>query len=267
MASPLRADTLPKGAFAKLYARELQAVLPSFSITVSNENELTLTRPDGSSASLFLESPYKEYQSHPGALADLVKTHAGALKEPATVPAKLDTSHIFPLVKDRQWLADMARSMKARGAPFSPLYEDFNPELVIVYAEDQPQRTRFLDEKEVRMDKATLRALAVDNLRKALPPIKFSQGGPVGFLTVDGDYEASLLLLDEVWSNGQIKMPGETVVAIPGHDTLLITGSEDPAVLKTFRTLVATLGASAKKPLTNTLFVYRGGRFVKFEGK
>ena len=266
-ASPSSAETLSNGAFAKLYARELQAALPSFSIKVPSDDELKLTRPDGSEVSLFLASFYQQYQNQPETLSQLVKTHAGALKQAATVPAKLDTSHIFPVVKDRPWLADMARSMKARGTQFSPLYDDLNAELVIVYAEDQPQRTRYIDANEIQMDKAALRALAVNNLRKTLPPIKFSQGGPVGFITVDGDYEASLLLLDEVWSNGQIKMNGETVVAIPGHDTLLVIGSADPEALMTFRTLVATLGASAKKPLTNTLFVYRGGKFVKFEAK
>ena len=123
-ALPSRAETLSKGAFAKVYASELQAALPSFSITVSSDDELTVTRPDGNAASLFLASFYQQYQNQPEALAELVKVHAGALKQPAVVPAKLDTSHILPVVKDRPWLADMVRSMKARGAQFSPLYDE-----------------------------------------------------------------------------------------------------------------------------------------------
>lgn len=182
-------------------------------------------------------------------------------------PRTIDTSKILPLVKDRQWLADIANTVKARGAQFSPLYDDLNPELIIVYAEDQPERTRFIEEKEVKLSKAALRTLAIANLRKSLPKIEMRDLGPVAFLSVGGDYEASLLLLDDIWSDGQIKRKGETLVAIPGHDTLLVSGTEEPEGLEAFLKLVKSLGASARKPLTNTLFVYRGGRFVKYEAK
>lgn len=184
----------------------------------------------------------------------------------APPPAGLDQSRILPLIKDREWVADVTRTAVSRGAPFAPLYDDFNAELVIVYAEDQPQRTRFLDEKEVKMDKASLRKLAIANLRKSLPKIEMRDLGPVAFLSAGGDYDASLLLLDDIWSDGQIKRKGETLVAIPGHDTLLISGTGEPEGLAPFRTLVNSMKSSARKPLTNAVFVYRGGKFIKFEG-
>lgn len=46
-------------------------------------------------------------------------------------------------------------------------------------------------------------------------------------LVADGNYEASLLLADEIWQSKQIPVKGDYVVAIPSRDTLLITGSED----------------------------------------
>jgi uncharacterized protein YtpQ (UPF0354 family) len=46
-------------------------------------------------------------------------------------------------------------------------------------------------------------------------------------ITAGGDYEASLLLFDDIWSGGQIKVEGDIVVAVPAKNVLLITGSQN----------------------------------------
>ncbi len=209
-------------------------------------------------------TPSAAFEDQPGQKT-LNQVQKDGQKLQAVVQPVLDINHILPLVKDRKWLTDVSQNLKTKGAKFSPLHDDLNAELVIVYAEDQPERTRFLDESEVRMDKPALRALAIKNLRKTLPRIELHQAGPVGYLTAGGDYEASLLLLDDIWSDGQIKMNGETIVAIPGHDTLLVAGSGNPEDVPKFREMVKSLGATARKPLTNTLFIYRSGKFIAYD--
>ena len=53
-------------------------------------------------------------------------------------------ARIVPVVKDRQWLADNVRGLRDRGAEADFIYDDFNEELVVVYAEDTENRVRYL---------------------------------------------------------------------------------------------------------------------------
>ena len=83
-------------------------------------------------------------------------------------------------------------------------------------------------------------------------------------MTAGGDYEASLLLFDDIWRGGKIKMNGDIVVAVPAKDVLLITGSNNRKGIAAVRELAAKYKAESRYEITDTLFVYRNGRFVKF---
>jgi uncharacterized protein YtpQ (UPF0354 family) len=84
-------------------------------------------------------------------------------------------------------------------------------------------------------------------------------------LTAGGDYEASLLLLDSIWSGGEMELKGEMVVAIPTRDLLLVTGSKDPEGIEKVKRMVKEASSGAYR-LTQKLFVYRSGRFEEFTG-
>jgi uncharacterized protein YtpQ (UPF0354 family) len=212
---------------------------------------------------------YRGYRNDPGRLQSLVKNFAATLARPArasSTPAVLDRSRIVPVIKDRPWLDELNGRVRAQHGPDAPemAVDDFNKELIIIYAADDANRTRYLMAKEVAgIDRAELRALALANLKRILPKIELRGDNGLYTITAGGDYEASLLLFDDIWSGDQIKVKGDIVVAIPARDALLVTGSRNRARLKDMREAAAKL---VKGPyhLTPTLFVYRKGRFVKF---
>jgi uncharacterized protein YtpQ (UPF0354 family) len=108
--------------------------------------------------------------------------------------------------------------------------------------------------------------LALGNLHRLLPKIEMREGADHIFLVeAGGNYEASLLLADGIWSSGQIKVDGDPVVAVPRTDALLVTGSRNRAGIAHLRGVAAKL-AGEPHGLTPALFVYRDGKFVKFEG-
>ena len=73
--------------------------------------------------------------------------------------------------------------------------------------------------------------------------------------------------LPSIWRSGQIKVDGEIVAAIPAKDVLLVTGSRDRKGIAKLRALAAEFFGQSRYSLTETLFVYRNGQFVKFEGE
>ncbi len=126
---------------------------------------------------------------------------------------------------------------------------------------------RFLTTRDDVGDRAKLRDLALDNLQRLVPKVTI-RGGPDGLWLFEagGDYEASLLLADRLWTGGQIKVDGEVVAAVPAKDALIVTGSHNHAGLARLRALAAEL-ARGPYSLTSDLLVYRDGRFVRFDGK
>jgi uncharacterized protein YtpQ (UPF0354 family) len=256
------AEMLTPTAFTEEFARALTRARPSANVSVVGDLRLTIKEPDG----LQLGNAYSEYKLDPGRFDDLVERLATIFWQPADkAAAGLDRTRIVPVIKDRQWLDELHNTLKARGTPQQHLAERYNNELVIVYAQDDPNRMRYLTvEEDFGLSREALKALAIDNLKRLLPKIQILVYDEVMLVSAGGDYEASLLLIDELWTGGQIKVDGDIVVAIPARDVLLITGSRNRAGLKKMRELTAKAMAQGPYELTDTLFRYRDGRFTKF---
>jgi uncharacterized protein YtpQ (UPF0354 family) len=174
-----------------------------------------------------------------------------------------------PIIKDRGWVEEARTMSKARG--FDPdesqVTEDYNGELVIVYAEDTPRNVRYFTSKDLAkagVERSKLRALAIANLRRVLPKIEAHQGEVYSMYTADGNYEASLLLFDDLW-DGDIRVDGDIVVAIPTRDVLLITGSKNAEGIARLREVADELTAEGTYTISPALFVYRKGKFRRFD--
>jgi uncharacterized protein YtpQ (UPF0354 family) len=159
--------------------------------------------------------------------------------------------------------------MIERGAKKLPdnVFDDYNAELVIVYAEDSPKNIRYItneDLKKLTIDRKGLRLLSVQNLKAILPKIELVGGDGLFMMTAGGDYEASLLLFDNIWKSDQIKVHGDIVVAIPSRDLLLITGSQEKDGLSKAKQIVDKAYEEGAYKLTKSLFVFKNGKFEKF---
>ena len=265
---PATAEDLTPRAYTEKMAQALGARLPQRTVSVRGNLELSIKGPADGQLTLSLTNLFSEGRRDAASFEKVVNFYVGALTEKREAAAKLDTARIVPVVKDRAWLEDNHRELKARGGGREHVYEDLNKELVIVYAEDTEKRTRYLlNDDDLGVARGDLRKLAVDNLMRILPKIKMEQTEEFGSLTAGGDYEASLLLMDHIWSGGQIKVEGDIVVAVPAKNVLLITGSQNRKGLAAVRKLAAHFVAENSYRLTDTLFVYREGRFVKFGRK
>lgn len=265
MSAALGAEMLTPRAFTEEFARAVKAALPSATVAAVGDLELAISEPDGRQRSLLLENPYRDYSSNPQRLDHLIRSFVAALTRSGSGAGKFDPARLIPVIKDRQWLDDERRGFKARGIEQDHVVEPFNDELFIVYVEDDPTRMRYIMSGEnIGVARDRMRALAIENLKRILPKIELQTEGDVAVLSAGGDYDASLLLIDEIGSGGQIKMNGDIVVAVPARDVLLVTGSRSRAGVKKVRELAAKLAAEGPHRLTATLFVYRNGKFAKF---
>ncbi len=254
------------------FAEAMRKSSPGLRVDVIGDLELKVTNAEGRDSTPFLYNAYDAYLQEPAAKADLIHRFAAAALETATAGhSGVDRSRIVPVIKDRPWLAEIRQAMLHRGATKLPeaVYDDFTPDLVIAYAEDSPRNMRYLTPKNLEdtgIDRKELRALACENLKRLLPKIERHGANGLYMLTAGGNYEASLLLLDSIWSGGQMDVRGDIVVAIPTRDLLLVTGSQNPEGIKKVKEMANEASIKGPYRLTPKLFVYRNGQFGEFGG-
>ena len=266
-ARPARAEeTLTPGAFTERAAAAARAAMPEAKVTIAGELHLETRAADGKETSTDLRNAYEVYRRDPQGLDRIIRNYVGLLVETArsgNTQPPTDRSRIVPVFKSQRWLD----SLRAQ-APKAPelLTEPFNSELVIVYVEDRPSSMRFLNTRDDVGDRTQLRHLALSNLHRLLAKIEMRPAADgISAITAGGDYDASLLLADALWSGGQIEVDGDIVVAAPAKSALLVTGSRNQAGVVRLRALAAEL-AAGPYGLTPVLFVWRGGKFVVFDG-
>lgn len=263
-AKPLNAQ-----AFTAAFAAAMTAALPTADVTVTGDLRLQTRGPNGGTTDTDLRNAYAVYLRDPAHLDAVIKRYAEALAEMVkagdTVPA-VDRSRIVPVIKSTAWVAAVQRRRQAAPAK-QLLTEPLNAELTIVYVEDRPTSMRFLMTGDDVGDRNKLHELALANLNRLLPKIEMrALADGVFLISAGGSYEASLLLEDDIWSSGQIKVDGDIVVAVPVRDALLVAGSHNSKGIASLESLAARL-VGEPYGLTATLFRYRGGKFAEFKGE
>jgi uncharacterized protein YtpQ (UPF0354 family) len=269
---PSPPQPISEAEFTEAFAHILRQSSPRLRVTIRGPLELKLVLDDGTDQTAFLENAFTEYQAHPDLRNEVLEKFAAGLLETINHPkGQIDPTRIVPVIKDAAYISEVRRALESRGhdaGKFSQAHDVYNSELVVLYAEDTPNNMRYLtddDVTELGIEPSDLRQLAIENLRRLLPDVKMAGDNGVFLMQAGGDYEASLLLIDSIWSSGQIEVDGEIVVSIPARGILVVTGSRNKPGLRTVRELAAKTAAEAAYRLTSQLFVFRSGRFEVFE--
>ena len=270
-----KSDVLTPTQFTIEFADELRKTAPGVEVEVVRDMELEVRTADGRESTSFLDNAYDTYKQDPKSKQGIIKRFVAAGVETIASMGKseeLDRKLIVPVIKDRPWLEETRKAMINRGAKemFENVCEELNSDLIILYAEDSPKNIRYWGQKDLErahIDRKELRSLACENLTRLLPKIERRGANGLFMLTAGGDYEASLLLIDSIWSEMQREVRGDVIVAIPSRDVLIVTGSEDRQGIEKMKQIVQQSFAQGSYRLTTKLFAYRGGKFEEFKGE
>jgi uncharacterized protein YtpQ (UPF0354 family) len=180
---------------------------------------------------------------------------------------ELDAASIVPLIKAAIPENDHASAIELNGE--DALVDDpFVANLFIMYAFDLPSLFRFVARRDLErlgISSEGLRELAVSNLRRVLPEIECHGEPPVFMLTVGGNLEASLLLIDDLWESLCGLVAGELVAAVPARDVLMFTGNESVEGIAAIRNSIERIWNGGDHLISKSLLVWRDRRWLKFE--
>ena len=123
------------------------------------------------------------------------------------------------------------------------------------------------DLTRLALDKQQLHDIALTNLRRTIsePEVHEISSG-VFMLTCGGNFEATTLLLDEVWEQVAATVNGDLVLAVPARDVVIFTGTQNRDGLAFMRSKVSQILETGDHTLTRHFLVRCGTRWSLYEG-
>ncbi|MEL7537937.1 MAG: DUF1444 family protein [Pseudomonadota bacterium] len=237
VSSALAAPTMSEAAFTDAYVAKLKGKNPDIEVTV--DEPLLLSAKQGEQEQqIMLGNAYELYLNDPDALKDILNRYIdSAVESMSTIDATLTADNVMPVVKDDRWLPEIQALLRERGNDESLDYyfEPLTDGLVVFYVLDTPSNIRYVSRGDLAASGIgfdDLREVAVGNLDSLMEQLEAMAGEGFYALFLDGNYDASLLLVDAIWNSGSFDVAGDLVVAVPARDILLITGSDEDSGLE-----------------------------------
>jgi uncharacterized protein YtpQ (UPF0354 family) len=139
----------------------------------------------------------------------------------------LDRSQIVPRIKNTQFTA----ALRDAGVPEDqmPITEPLTADLLVTYAFDLPDTFVMATPNhlaELGIDPASLRDLAIENVKRQIPGISLQQSGSVFRAATGNNLDACTLLSRNIWTEHAQRMKGKLVAAVPNRDIILFCDSE-----------------------------------------
>jgi len=245
--SAFASDLLSPEEFSKEYAQLVLKNHPGSNTEHLDELAISVTSAEGEQHTAYLDNAYLQYKGSPDSLNSILEDHINALASTGKFDDKIkNVENIVPVIKDNLYLSSLieafTRSPSASAkSPKIPYHEQLNSELVVLYAFDSPSALRFVskeDIEELGIDMGELRKIAIKNLLGRLPSMSREGDNSLSMLSAGGHFEASLLLVEDIWNSSNFPVNGKIVVFVPSRDVVLITGSEDQQGLDQAREIV-----------------------------
>lgn len=245
--------------FAKEMAARFQESAQHLKVQVVENLKLEAECSEVPPRHIDLRRAYHEYMENPASRAEVIVNWVSAFVEAMKMTPNdpIDPARILPILKPENWPA---------GSPNS-VHQSFSEDLVVAYALDARHTMRHLTDKDLgslKMSVEALHKLALANLKKFFPAPTITEKAGVYQIRCDGNYDASLILLNEFWDKVVLKVRGHLVVAVPARYSLLVTGSGFPEGIQRVSHLAQEVFASCFHTLSPRLFVRRDEKFVPY---
>ena len=163
---------------------------------------------------------------------------------------------IFPLVRTTGFIEELKTEIP------DLLYENINSELGVIYlVRDEKFSLTMGDLRNLHMDMLALKSLAVQNLINQIE-VGVEEEGNRYTIVADGKFEASFLVVSDLWSKDNIPVEGTITVGVPANNVLLITGSANPNDMNWIRHRVAQAYVESNIPISDKLFEVKGNSLI-----
>lgn len=166
---------------------------------------------------------------------------------------------IIPVIKHKSYL------QQPNVSSTTLFWEEYNYELIILYALDQKDRMAFVqkdDFKQVDLSKVNLPERAIKNLYTQVPFFEWEDLDGIYMLTTGGFYENGFILDKELWNNNFKHFKGDIIIGMSARGILMLTDSEDKASMALLNKVIANGYDTQGYSISPFLFRWDGKKFI-----
>jgi uncharacterized protein YtpQ (UPF0354 family) len=151
----------------------------------------------------------------------------------------------------------------------SPVLRDLGNGLLVAYVVDtgnefQYIQYRHLSAADIKADE--IHAIAVNNLHLKAEQTRLQPHRSIFALFLDGNFEASLMLVDRLWDQTLSEyVQSGFVAAVPARDVLAFTDAASSQGIAALRGTVSRLFPNGDHLISPALYRREGGQWLKFE--
>ena len=254
----LTKNKLTHEEFCELCAQAIQEAFGIGNVEQTSLGEFEVKDKNGKPQTIYVENTWRQFKNMPDARVEaverLLRVFTSSVDQQNQLP---ELTSIVPMIKDIEYFNESLKNNSRKQPSDAPFVsEHFVGDLWIVYAIDSEAAILTLMKtqlEQLKLEFSQLKPLAVENLKRILPPVEQYGEGPVFMLTAGGDYVASLLLLDEIWQQCKESVEGDIVAAVPSRDVLMFTGSNSQEGILALRKAVDNLSQNSAYLISNTM--------------
>jgi uncharacterized protein YtpQ (UPF0354 family) len=255
--------------FTAKYLDSLSIRFPTARFAIIDDSTIN-AKLEGKDVRISVDNAYREYQAEPDSLQEILHRYILVSSEIFNPKEKISVDRIIPIIKPVEYLNDLKNLAKNMGATkdFEGVYEKYNEQLIIVYAEDTKSSLSYLTQDDLTtlsINQDSLRMVATKNLDRLLTNIQRQGDDGTYMLTAGGNYETSMILLNNIFTKESLPVNGDFVVAIPNRDMLLITGSNDKTGIQKIKEISTKTFQTGDHQVSEYLYKWNGHKFEKFE--
>lgn len=258
-------SNLTESEFSEKFFTELRKKVNGLELVSINGLEVTTKLKDSDNYRHFLDNSYAEYKNDPKDLKNVIEKYTFSAKDLFLPQEPLQKERIVPVIKDKRYLIESSKIIE--DFENTHVYEKYNSELYIFYAEDKENTIGYFTKEEyskLDSDIESIREIAIENLNSVVS--KMERHGENGYfmLTAGGDYESSLILFD-IWNKENFPVNGNLIIGIPARDVILVTGTNDKENIDRLKKSIKEINETGDHIVSDKIYELKDGKFELWE--
>lgn len=256
--------------FTRYYFKIISKRFPEVKYSIKESLWLTAEWGEEKLFNHFLDNAYREYVLEPRSVNEIVDVYIGSSKNLYQKREKIKEENIVPIIKHKSYLDDIIKLQGSidEDVSIGLVWEKYNEELIIVYGEDKEKSISYFNEDDLinlNLNRSQLRKLAIDNIKKIISEFEKIVVEEGFMLTAGGTYEASLILLTDIWKKSNFEFIGEITIGVPNRDLLLVVDSNNIHKVEEMKNKIAGCFNNYNHPISEKIYKWNGGKFIVYE--
>ena len=253
-------EILDKAEFTSKFCEYLKIKFHNASVEYIKELEVKYKIGEKEAIIAYLDNAYSEYKLEPSEINSVFEKHIGWLND----KEEKKKENIVPIIKGTSFF----NGMKELDYSKDLYFEKINEELFVYYAFDNENSISFIENADLdkmNISRKEIRNLAITNLDRFISQIE-RKGSDGSFMIIAGGmYEASLILLTDIWTKENFPVKGDFVIAIPARDLLFVTGTREEKSLQMIKKEYLSDDKEFSYFITKKMFILKNGSWKVYK--